>query len=114
MSQTEFSRQKDNFRQKKCWKEFRKMLFKERRKDALTHQKLTGKWAVHHMHISRDIDEYSDLSQHFEVLNMSSHSVLHFCAHYAQRDPHFLERLETLVQQMLDENQGNDIPQRGH
>lgn len=110
---TEFARLKENFRAKKVWKEFRTRLFRERKKDALTHQKLSGKWNLHHMKISSNIEEYSDLSQHFECLNLSSHQVIHFCAHYAQRDPLFMERLNRLVDEMLEENQGRDIPQKG-
>lgn len=114
MSQTEFSRQKDNFRQKKCWKEFKKKLFKERKRDALTGSKLNGTWNCHHMRIAKDIEEYSDLEeQSFQCLNSLSHSVLHFCAHYAQRDPHFMERLNRLVEEMVEENQGREIPMRG-
>lgn len=99
MSQTEFSKQKDRFRQKKAWKELKKKLLKERKLDALTHKKLSGQWNLHHMRIARDIEEYSDTSQHFECLNSLSHTVLHWLAHYAQKDEHFMERVNEMVEE---------------
>lgn len=115
-------KEKTKFRQKKCWKEFRKkMAFfdkplkngktqKVRACDDLTGAKLTTLYNLHHMRVCRTMEEYGDLNPaYFLRLNNKSHDFLHWAYSQFLKDPEFLKRLTHYINLMATLNEGQDF-----
>ena len=87
---------KRKLRNSKEWKDFRKKKMHENKVDCITLRKLTGRWALHHRHVSANMEEYGDLSEpdEFVCLNQMTHKMLHFLYPYWKKDPYILNRIE--------------------
>ena len=96
------STEKNNFRERKAWKDFRETFKSEH--DALTDKKLSKKFNLHHC--SLDPTKYDDLSNrdNFLPLNSQSHDCIHFLFRYYQKDPAILDRLKEILDKMVELN----------
>lgn len=96
------STEKNNFRKRKAWKDFRETFKSEH--DALTDKKLSKKFNLHHC--SLDPTKYDDLSNrdNFLPLNSQSHDCVHFLFRYYQKDPDIINRLKAILDKMAELN----------
>ena len=71
---------KKRFRQSKKWREFRQRMRERDVKDYVTGSKLTKMFNLHHLLITSDEAEYTDLTDEnkFICLNNKTHDCLHF------------------------------------
>ena len=98
------SRERENFRGRKVWKDFRtkmKKLFKG--KDYLTGSPLTKLHNLHHLDQRKDLEHYTNLDEsRFIPLNQQSHDTVHFLYRAWLRDPDVLKRLEEILNLMKE------------
>ena len=103
------SAEKSSWRQRKVWTDFRDRIKKERRVCELCRTPLRKTWNLHHKMITTDETVYTDLSDptKFSALSNKAHDVVHFCYDHARKDPEFMDRLNRLVNEMLELNGTN-------
>lgn len=97
------SYEKAKFRQTKEWKDFRED-FKLSNVDRLTEEPLKTSYILHHADLNPD--NYKNLDKsHFMGFNSTyEHKLVHYVYEKYIRDPHFINRLETLIKEMVEIN----------
>lgn len=87
------------------WKRFRyEMLDYCGNKDAITLKPLRKGWNLHHLCMKEE--EYHILSpERFRCLNKGSHEAIHFLFTYYKKDPSILERIKTILDEMVKYNE---------
>lgn len=71
---------KQKFRNSRKWKEFRQRIKDKQKVDPITGQKLTKCFNLHHMILTDNVEEYTDISNedNFVGLNNYSHKTVHY------------------------------------
>lgn len=101
----ETQKKKRNFRASKKWKEFRhKKHVEQNGIDPITLKKLLKKANLHHMNL--DESKYEDLShpEQFVFLNSMTHDFVHWIYKYYKDDPCIIDRLVTVLNEMVNLN----------
>ena len=95
---------KSKFRATSTWKKFRKRLGDDRKLDEVTLSKLRSGWTLHHMDLNSS--HYTNLTNenNFKCLNKKTHDFIHWGFEYYKRDPSFLDRLQSIWNEMTDIN----------
>lgn len=104
------SKEKNLWRQRKVWKEFRSTLGKQRKVDELTGTKLYKRFNLHHMIMTDSEEIYTNLSNpdNFMCLNTKTHDFLHFAFDQQRKDPEFLNRFNQAVLKMIKLTEENE------
>lgn len=92
------SKEKQQFRNTKEWKDFRDKIKKKQKKDPITNKPLTKNCNLHH----RDFDEnkYNELiEEKFICLNPQTHDVLHFVYGSGNK----LKDWRTIIQKLIEQ-----------
>lgn len=100
----DLEKKKTSFRQSSKWQRFRKEKYVESSKDFITHKRLRNNYNLHHLNLNPT--KYEDISNpsHFENLNSDMHSVVHKLYPFYKKDPQVLDRLEELLDRMVEIN----------
>lgn len=95
---TEEAKHKQKFRQSAKWKKFRQWLKKERKIDPITGSRLVARCQCHHCCMLDS--EYENLNpDNFEMLNPTTHKVIHFL--FETRDwRRALEEIKRILEKM--------------
>jgi len=98
--------EKSKFRETTVWKEFRKKFVGKQ--DPITLKKLPKRFNLHHMNLC-PLD-YTELKMDsFVPLNGTTHDLVHYLYGYYRKDKNVLKRLKTVLDKMVEINDGKDI-----
>lgn len=100
---------KSNFRNSKIWKAFRHQKNVEQKGiDPITKSKLRKGCNCHHKKLTSEEEEYSDISnpENYVMVNSSTHQTIHWLYGYYKKDPEILDRLKSLLDEMVEINGG--------
>lgn len=104
-NQSTESKEKQKFRQSAKWKKFRAYLKKEcKGTDFITQKKLLKGFQVHHKDMR--LENYQNLTNadRFLCCNKRTHEFIHFAYTYYLQDPEFIDRLKSVLDDMVQFN----------
>lgn len=103
-------KKKAKFRASKKWKLFaHQVSVNQKGLDEITKSKLRKYSAVHHKDLAAE--HYEDLSNinNFAYLNHETHKVVHYLYTYYKKDKDVIKRLEQMLEEMYQINEGSDL-----